>query len=145
MLSGKELVAEVAELVERGLSEGRTVQAASLVGAVISRHERIEGEDKDFYLICAWSHVRVVVRQILRRYKGEPAAEPDQQIVMPGFQRLQRGYLVERGKGSMLVPTKQLRNDELEARAEEYGRMAEGCNLHALELRRYIMWRRRAA
>ena len=143
MLSEKELVAEVAELVERGLSEGRTVQAASLVSAVISRHERVEGEDKDFYLLCAWSHVRVVARQALRRYK-EPI-EPDRQIVMPGFQRLQRGYFVERGKESMLVPIDQLRNGELDAKANEYDQMAEGCRLHALELRRYIMWRRRAA
>ena len=143
MFSEKELIAEVAERVESGLEEGRPVQAASLANAVISRHERIEGRDKDFYLTCAWSHVRVVVRQVLRRYKGEPEVEPDRQIVMPGFKRLQRGYLLERDKESVLVRIDQLTHAELDEKAEEYERMGEGCRLHALELRRYKI--RRAA
>ena len=141
MFSEKELTAEVAELVRRGLLEGRTVQTSWLANAVISRHELIEGDDKDFYVLCAWSHVRVIVRQVLRRYKAEPEAKTDPQIVMPGFERLQRGYLVDREKESVLVPTDQLTDAELNAKANEYGRMAEGCRLHALELRRYMMQR----
>ena len=42
---------------------------------------------------------------------------------------------------SVLVPTDQLTDTELDAKANEYGRMAEGCRLHALELRRYMMQR----
>ena len=56
-------------------------------------------------------------------------------------ERLQRGYLVDREKESVLVPTDQLTDTELDAKANEYGRMAEGCRLHALELRRYRMQR----
>lgn len=136
-----------AGVVARGAmpDERQAMRLDIAIIAVISRHEQVEGEDKDFYLLCAWGHVRVVVRQVLRRYKGEPEVELDQQIVMPGFKRLQRGYLVERGKESMLVPTDQLKNEELDAKAKEYDQMAEGCRLHALELRRYMMQRRSAA
>ena len=149
MFSEKKLTAEVAQLVRRGLLEGRTVQTWWLTNAVAARQladrEPIGGGDKEFYLISAWRHLREVavrqVRQVLRRYKAEPEAKTDPQIVMPGFERLQRGYLVDREKESVLVPTDQLTDTELDAKANEYGRMAEGCRLHALELHRYRMQR----
>jgi hypothetical protein len=57
---------------------------------------------------------------------------------MDGFEHLQKAYPVERGDGREIVPVSQLTDLELEARAAEYDRMAEGCKKHALEIREYI-------
>lgn len=137
MFSETDLFKEVTGQIETCLSEGRSVHASWLTHAVVGAHPKVEGNDKDFYTLCAYGYVRDAVRHALRRYKPDAEETPDPNIVLPGFERLQKGYLVEREKESVLVPTYQLSDGEIEAKATEYERMAEGCRLHAAELRRY--------
>jgi len=139
MFSEKDLFDEVQAIVDANQC---AIKTDWLANSVMSRHSDISGSDKDFYVLCAWAHVKTAVRAVVRRYRPEATEEPDRQIVLPGFDRLQVKYHVERNDESYLVPIDELTDQEIDAKAAEYERMAEGCRLHAAELRRYKRDRR---
>lgn len=137
MFSETDLVNEVSGFIEASLQNGRVMRSQWLIHEIISNHPLVEFEQKDFYVLCAYGHIQKIVRDALRRYKPDLDKEPDPQITLPGFERLQKGYLVERDAESVLVPIEQMSDREIDLKVAEYERMAEGCRLHALELRRY--------
>ena len=73
-----------------------------------------------------------------------PRRDP-RQAELPGFARLLPAYIVMREGVETIVPTPQMTDYELDAKAAEYEAMAEGCLGHAAELRRYRAERRKAA
>ena len=58
-------------------------------------------------------------------------------MLLPGFKHLQRGYPVERDGELIIVPIALMTSIERRARAEQYRKMAVGCEEHADELDRY--------
>jgi len=111
---------------------------------VLNEYANIEGQDVDFYLICARHYVSDQVKRCIKMF--EPSEDQSSgQLVLDGFMHLQKAYPVDRPDGRALVPTDQLTNDELKARAAEYEKMAAGCMAHADEIRKYIRDRQAAA
>jgi hypothetical protein len=131
-----DLIDEIQTIVEVGISANRPTPASWLTNEVVASHPDIKGRDTDWYVLCAYEHVRDTVRQVLRQYKGEEPESPPQ-LLLPGFKRLQRAYLVERDGEQSVVPINQLSDREILAKIREYERMAIGCTEHAEELRRY--------
>jgi hypothetical protein len=131
-----DLLDEVQAIVDAGIAANRTVPATWLTNEVIESHPDIKGRDVDWYRLCAYEHVRDTVRKVLRQYKGLPDETP-RQIILPGCERLQRAYLVEREGEQTVVPIDQLTEGEITTKIREYERMAAGCIEHAEELRRY--------
>lgn len=132
-----DLVAEVQRLVERRIDEGLPTEKAWLTHAILSKHTRVKGKDADWYRLCGYEHVGDTVRAVVRRYT--PSEEPpDRQIVLPGFERLQSAYLIERDGKQMVVPIAQLTTAEASAKVVELRAMASGCDQHADELERYL-------
>lgn len=127
------LYAEVRAVVEARIEAGETVALAWVTHQVVANHDGIDGPDVEFYRLCAFDAIQRVAKRIIGRY--EPAAASDGQLVMEGFEHALKAYPVERGGDRVLVPTDQLTAAELEARADEYDRMADGCRQHAKELR----------
>lgn len=142
MFSEKDLIAEVEAVVSSAQCAIETDWIANLV---MSNHRDVSGEDAEFYVLCGWAHVKTAVRAVVRSFKPEPEDVPDAQIVLPGFERLQTKYHCERNGKSWLVPIDELTDEEIDAKAHEYETMAEGCRLHAAELRRYKNQRGQAA
>jgi hypothetical protein len=112
--------------------------ATWIVQAVLSLHVKPKGKDKDFYLCCAYGHVRAVVRQTLQRMRGEEIEEHSDQLILPGFERLQQRYIIEHDGELLAVPLEQMTQDEIRQKIEELHRMARGCLTHARELERYL-------
>lgn len=133
--------AEIREIIDRALDESPTVAQAWLIQALMRRHRDHTGADADFYECCARRGVSDLVRTVLRTYEHpslEEAAEHE--VPLKGFEafaRLQRAYLVSRGKASMLVRLDHMTTAERLAKADEYERMGRGCLEHARQLRRY--------
>lgn len=142
-MNESQLFAEVSEIVKSKIEAGQVVVQPWLVQHVIQSHSEIQGGDSDFYLLCAHGYLPHVVKNVLRHWKDDPAKqrERDAQMVLDGFERLQRAYLVRRDDDSVLVPINQLTYDEGMAKVREYERMAAGCKLHSEELRRYFAGR----
>lgn len=109
-----------------------------IVQKVLKLHVKPKGKDADFYLCCAHGHVRAVVRQTLQRMRGEEGEEASEQLIFPGFQRLQRRYIIDQGGELLAVPLEQMTRDEIQQKIGELHRMAHGCLTHARELERYL-------
>lgn len=127
---------EIRKFVSDKVNAGAIVRVDWLTAEIISERDRIEGDDADFYLICAHKHVSEIVKECIGKYK--PKAQTDAQLVLDGFEHLQKSYPVERKGVRLLVPVHMLTDDELEARAIEYMEMSKGCIAHAKEIRAFI-------
>lgn len=136
------LYSEVREYIQDQLSAGVIIRAEWVTAGILHAKAEPECEDADFYLLCARAHLAEIVKRCIGKYKA--ATVTDDQLVLPGFDHLQRGYQVERENVRLLVPTDLLTDDEIEARASEYEAMAAGCRAHARELRDFLE-RRKAA
>lgn len=130
------LYTEVRAYIQDQLDAGVIVRAEWITAGFLANKAEPDCEDADFYLLCARSHLAEVVKRCIGKYTAKP--ETDSQLVLPGFDHLQRGYQVDREGVRVLVPTDLLTDEELEARAAEYGEMAKGCIAHAKEIRAFI-------
>jgi hypothetical protein len=142
----KDLAQEVSQVIEEAIAGGRSMPATEIVALVLERHPLPPPYDaagvRDFVtLACTWM-VREQVHKILATLKRKNLRG---QAQLPGFARLLPAYIVIRNDVEMIVVTPQLTDAEIETKALEYEAMAEGCLLHAGELRRYALERREAA
>lgn len=129
-----ELDAEVWGLIEKRLEAGLPTPQGWLVQEIVGRYPDVDGDDVDMYLLCAVGHVTATARRVLRPYTAED--ETPGQDPLPGFARIQRGYMVERDGDRVLVKTQHLTPSELRAKAKEYRALGQGCAEHADELER---------
>lgn len=96
-----------------------------------------------FHTTCTAKTVREQVRRFVQKYDGTPATTPERNLVLPGFERVQTHYLIDRGGAQTLVRIDRITDAECEAKAVELNIMGDGCYQHADELRRYMRKRRR--
>jgi hypothetical protein len=126
---------EVREYISAKISRGEVVMVDWLTHEIVANKSDIEGGDVEFYRVCAFTHVRDVVKRCVGKYDAKPKTED--QLVLDGFSHLQVAYSVERAGQTVLVPVDQLSDAEIDLRAAEYDKMARGCEEHAEELRSY--------
>lgn len=126
---------EVRKIIADKVAGGEVIVVDWLTHEIIAGKAGIEGPDTEFYRVCAFTHVKDVVKRCVGKYDAKP--DSDRQLVLTGFEHLQVAYTVMRQGDIVLVPVDQLTDEEIENRAKEYDLMAEGCRAHALELRSY--------
>lgn len=129
-----DLQTEVDELIQVGIDHGQVMSANSIVQEVVERLS----DDPDFQILCTWAHVRDTVRACLRAYKDDPV-QSDEQLRLPGYEFLQKAYLIDRDGEQKVVPLTKCTDEELQVKIIQYRRMSEGCIKHANELERYRM------
>lgn len=141
MYSENDLLNEVRAVREARLAAHQPVPKSWLVQAVLAQHTGIEGDDKDFYVCCAYAKVADTVRKVINQHKlndDGAATEP----TLDGFEHVQRSYLVDRDGEPVEVPTDLLTDAELLAKADMLDKFAFANRAHAVELRRYVGTRR---
>ncbi|RWD23054.1 hypothetical protein [Mesorhizobium sp.] len=136
MTQQNSVYSEVRRIIAGKIERGETVVVDWVTHEIIASKAGIEGPDVEFYRICAFTHVKDVVKRCVGRYDAKPASA-DQQLVLAGFEHLQTAYTVLRGGEVVLVPVDQLTDEEVEDRAKDLDAMALGCRAHARELRSY--------
>ena len=144
MIKPSALLSEVDQVIRDRIEAKEVIPATWVTRVVVERHPHIRGQDADWYRFCAYETVRDAVRQCLRRLKPDPKGETDEQLLLPGFERLQKAYLVSRNEEQVGVPIELLTDDENGAKVTELRRMAAGCLEHAAELKRYHAERKAA-
>ena len=140
MKSTTEVTREIRRIVQERIDAGVVVRVEWLTTEIMSVKDQIEGEDADFYLACGVEFIKKTVKKVIGDYAPK-AQKQGEQLVMDGFEHLQKAYTVTRNNEVTLVPVTQLTNSELEARAQEYDLMAKGCQAHAKEIRAFAMGR----
>lgn len=136
MYSLNDLTNEISQILSEMESESRW-HPDWITQKVINLHPDIEGKDKDFYTITSRTMIRGQVRKHLDRFKLKAETEPDQQLLLPGFTRLQRRYLVAIDGTQVAVRIEDMTREQRRAKSVELRRMGLGCFQHADELDRY--------
>jgi hypothetical protein len=144
MRSKTEVTQEIRRLVTDRVDAGSTIRVNWFTQEILTMKSEIEGEDADFYVACAADFIRDTVKRCIGDYQPKATAT-DAQIVMDGFDHMQKAYTVTRDNEVVLVPVQDLTPDEIEGRAAELEGMARGCIAHARELRAYNQGRVSAA
>jgi hypothetical protein len=134
----KTIRADIERLVAHKIDNGEPVAMAWLTQEILNDHADIAGSDVDFYVVCARYYVSDQVKRQIKKFEPSDTGQPDEQLVMEGFDHLQKAYPVERNAERVIMPITQMTIDELEERAAEYDVMAQGCIAHAEDIRRYI-------
>ncbi|KZY51009.1 hypothetical protein A3734_06515 [Sulfitobacter sp. HI0054] len=143
MKSTTEVTREIRRMVQDKLDSGVAIRVEWLTTEIIASKDQIDGDDADFYIACGVDFIKKTVKRVIGEF--EPKAEQSAQIIMPGFDHLQKAYTVTRNEQVTLVPVTMLTDMELEMRAQEYEAMAKGCLSHAKEIRAFIMGREQGA
>ena len=103
-----DLVAEIEALVQdECVAAQRAVLKSWVRREIIRRHDRVEGEDVDFAMLCIYEQVEDTVEQVTRRYRPKPERSPDPQLTFEDYLFVQKVYMIERDGESTLVPTDQ--------------------------------------
>lgn len=129
----KDLSDEISQMIEEGIEAGLVMDPTWITDELVNRRH---SGDTAFYRLCAAAHVRDTVRKCLSDYKDTPIG-PTEQLRLPGFEFLQKAYLIERDKQQVIVPLNRCTNEELKQKIQTYKVMSEGCTKHAVELERY--------
>lgn len=117
---------------------GKELQKAWLVNAVIQDHADINGEDADFALCCSRSAVKSRVESYFRKIKENENDPTDEQMIFPGFRRLQKRYIVDRNTELVAISILDMTDDEIRNKAEEHRKMGAGHYEHADELIQFL-------
>lgn len=136
--SEKDLTAEVEAIIN---ARDSAIDTDWLAEEIMARHSDINGEDADFYILCARHYVKTAVRNVVRRYRLGPDEIIEAQEILPGFERLQRRYHIERGGRSLIVPIEEIGMSEMRTKIQEYESLMDGWRIHIAELRRYFFQR----
>lgn len=137
MRSKTDVTTEIRRLVQDRVGAGISIRVEWFTQEILTMKSEIEGDDADFYVACAVDFIKDTVKRTVGEYAPKASSVTDRQIVMDGFDHMQKAYTVTRDGEQVLVPIQLLTDDEIEARALEYEAMARGCVAHAKELRAY--------
>ena len=137
MRSKTDVTHEIRKIVTDRLNAGLIIRAEWLTTEILAMKADIDGEDADFYVACAVDFIRDTTKRCIGDYAPKASAKTDAQILMQGFDYMQRAYTVERDDEICVVPVQLLTDEEIEGRAIDLESMARGCIAHAKELRAY--------
>lgn len=134
------LVEEIAELINGKIKEGITCNPNWITQQILANHPDLTGSDADFYTCTARETIREKVRKRINKFKLMPDSQlqGDSQVVIPGFERLQRAYLTDQDGEQVAISIEKMTHPQLCLKVTELRAMGDGCYLHADELERYI-------
>jgi hypothetical protein len=147
MYSNSELKNEILEVIQKTITERRPASSAWIAMEICNNHplpDEWSGDDYEFWMMCGTSGVQSKVRAVVNQLKNEQ--DKGEQLDLPGilkagFKHLQEAYFIANQSDEqsipILLPLDQMTDEQIDVKAEEYERMAIGCQEHADELRRY--------
>jgi len=138
MYSMNDLTVEIEQIIEAfEQTNERRLHPEYITNAVIDRHPDVSGADAEFYRVMSRAQVREAVRSRLNAFKAKAEAEADRQLVMQGFERLQRRYLVNEDGTQVAVKVEHMTSKQRQSKVAELRAMGQGCFQHADELERF--------
>lgn len=102
-------------------------------------------EDEAFWHHTSYETVRKHVTQAINKRAGDRDVPDDGQVMLPGWERLQSYYVVERDGNQVGLPVWDLTDDELDSKASLFRSFANANMRHAEEIERFKAIRRRSA
>lgn len=117
----------------------RPISKSVLIDQVMTKWiDDVHGEAAGIALVGLHDAVWNEVGRRMNADKNNEPKEPDKQIVMEGFERLQKAYVCTVDDEQVYVLTEEMADEQLYAKAEEHRRFGKGNFQHAEEIERYI-------
>ena len=138
MLNEESIYSEVRKFVSDLVDAGVETPVEWITTNFLNSRGDIAGEGEALYRYCTRAHVNRIVKKVVGKYDIDTRSAGDAQDPLPGFEYLQRAYMVPRESKIVLVPIYKCTDAELLDRAEECDRQAKGCRAHARELRSFV-------
>ena len=101
-----------------------------------------ENEHSDFWRHCTYVECRRQVTECINKRAGDKPSRDSEQLKLNGWDHLQAYYVVTRDGEDVGIPVSELTDEEIEAKATLYRKMADACQAHADELDRFRRLRR---
>jgi hypothetical protein len=136
----KQITDEIRKMVQDTVEAGAVGNVQFFAIQALNSFGQIEGEGADLYTVCARETVVGIVKGVVKKYERQDSDAP----TLDGFKHMRTAYPVHRGGDHLLVPVHLCTDQELEARADEFARAANGLRKHAKEIREYIAARQRS-
>lgn len=137
----QEVKVVISGYIERGVDQ---LHPDWITTDIMNKHSDIAGDDADFAIIGCRAFVRNEVRKGINKIKDSDIYAPEQ-LIMEGFDYLQKYYAIERDGESCAVRIDCATDEELRAKAAEYMKMSVALAAHADEIYRYLAARSRAS
>jgi hypothetical protein len=142
MFEPSQLASDIEQVMQS--MEGR-LHPEWITQAVCDLHKDVHGADAIFWTVTGRAEIRERVRSAINRFKLKATVEPDRQIVLEGFERLQTHYLVQEDGEQVAIPIEEMTDKQWDWKEREFALMSQGISQHLAEIRRYRAGRRRAA
>lgn len=140
----QELRKPVFEAVETAIAKGKVVKREWMVHEIV-KDRQFAGPDRNWLRLTAYYAIKDLVGRAIRAFaKAQEEDESNPQMILKGYERLQKSYALTRDDEIVFVPIEQCTDEELEAKAVEHEAQSQGHLDHARELRRYIAKRKKA-
>ena len=138
MYNHADLMREITENIDNLIDQKEIVNPDWVTQSFMAAHADLHGTDSECAIFNMRANVRSEVRRHLNKFKLGPEGDTDPQLLLPGFTRMQRVYLVNREGQQVGVPVEHLTREEIQAKCAELLAMSDGCLEHVRELRRYL-------
>ncbi|WP_233866732.1 hypothetical protein [Paraburkholderia adhaesiva] len=140
--NAESLTAEIKQIIRDLESRNERKVPDWITNVVLKKHplpKNMPDDDADFALLCEHAHVRSTVGQVLGRPKLEVNPTPNPQLILEGFEHLQKEYVVTAEHGAKVsVPIEQISDEQLLEKADELDATSLTLAAHAVEMRRYV-------
>lgn len=138
MFTISDLTQEIEQVIQQfEVVNSRKLHPEWITQAVVDLHRDVDGADADFWRLVGRQEVRNQVRTRLNRYKAKAQVEPDAQLLLEGFERLQQRYLVAEDGEQVAIRIQDMTSAQRRAKSIELRAMGAGCYQHADEMDRY--------
>ena len=136
-LGPKELEQQAHKLIAQKIEDGESVQMHWAVTEFLNLQPEITGPGEAFYQLAARDYAYRLIKKAVDKH--DRSSKPgDGQMILDGYEFLQKAYTVDRDGERQLVPIDLVTNLELLKRAADYRKMGDGCYAHAREIEQYV-------
>jgi hypothetical protein len=144
------LRAEIAAFVGEQDHLGNEIVPDWIAHAVCNNHNTglADDESADFWRQSGYRTVRAATGEYLRRWYDPQAAIEELragQLTLPGFDHVQRHYIVERDGDNKAIPVGSMTDEEIEGKIAHMISVSSTLLAHADELRRYLLGRHQSS
>lgn len=141
MSAHKKYEAIIAAKVSEWDGAGKDLNPTWITHEICQMYEAalVAGDDgSDFWRHFTYKACRQETGRFIAKHYGDESDGPEaEQQCFPGFDFVQRRYIVERNGDEVAVLTETMTDDELDAKERELRRRGQSCLAHADELARF--------
>lgn len=134
--SEKNVQRETERLVEKKRAAQKRISADDVTLTIVLSNYPSFKQGSDYICLCVWNTTRKIVGDYLARHFKDDDGET-KQLRFPGFDHLQRAYLVSEQGDSVVVPLEQLSAAQLDHIADRIEKEGKAKLRHAKEVRKY--------